>query len=368
MRILFDDIDLSRIRITPGLDPIREVQAAAHRRLRHGDPAFGEWAATTHDRLGPLFGSVMGTMRSGPVQIGSLNAGVTGYGTFDDRLDRALSEPRTSWTRLGRQMEIVGTPMTSDLVAGSAPALRTLETAVRHFHGAALAPHWGGLIATAAAVSDAWAGTLAQHGVEALFRSLHPDIRWVPPALEITVGIDMTCPPGCLHQRVDESVGRTVAVGEDGLAIIVSVFGDQPLTIADVTPDGVVVASALSVPVPIDWRLLTGPTTRAVDQLARLLGSTRSWVLLACLDQPATTSQIARAVGVSVSSVSEHAAVLRDSGLITATRDRNCVLHEATTLGRRLVLTTRIGPARPATTNGFDPVVAGTGVAATERA
>ncbi|MGC9544412.1 ArsR/SmtB family transcription factor [Streptomyces sp. UG1] len=70
--------------------------------------------------------------------------------------------------------------------------------------------------------------------------------------------------------------------------------------------------------------------------LARLLGHTRAAVLQA-LGGDCTTSELARRAGVSISSASEHAAVLRGAGLVSSTRQRNAVHHSLTPVGLALL-------------------------------
>nr|WP_204008201.1 winged helix-turn-helix domain-containing protein [Virgisporangium aurantiacum] len=66
--------------------------------------------------------------------------------------------------------------------------------------------------------------------------------------------------------------------------------------------------------------------------LARLVGRTRAAVLFAARTRP-TTSELARRVGISAASASEHATVLREAGLITTHRHRNTVRHTLTRIG-----------------------------------
>lgn len=75
------------------------------------------------------------------------------------------------------------------------------------------------------------------------------------------------------------------------------------------------------------------PTERA---LANLLGETRAAVMKA-LTSPLSTGQLAERVGVSISSASQHAAVLRDVGLVRSIRDGQKVTHSLTKRGMTLL-------------------------------
>ncbi|MEV0152152.1 helix-turn-helix domain-containing protein [Micromonospora sp. NPDC050686] len=59
-------------------------------------------------------------------------------------------------------------------------------------------------------------------------------------------------------------------------------------------------------------------------------------MLGAVVDAP-STSQLAEAVGVSVASASQHAAILRAAGLITTDRAGPAVRHALTPLGEHLL-------------------------------
>ncbi|MEU1303981.1 ArsR/SmtB family transcription factor [Streptomyces shenzhenensis] len=78
--------------------------------------------------------------------------------------------------------------------------------------------------------------------------------------------------------------------------------------------------------------LWSEPAGSAPDRLVRLLGRGRAAVLGA-LDEPASTTALARRLGLAPSSVSAHLTVLRDAGLLTARRYGHEVLYERTPLG-----------------------------------
>ncbi|MFF8563530.1 ArsR family transcriptional regulator [Streptomyces albidoflavus] len=66
--------------------------------------------------------------------------------------------------------------------------------------------------------------------------------------------------------------------------------------------------------------------------LARLLGRTRA-LLLAALDEPATTTRPARAHGLAPATVSAHLTALRESGLVSRHRIGRTVAYARTPLG-----------------------------------
>jgi len=78
------------------------------------------------------------------------------------------------------------------------------------------------------------------------------------------------------------------------------------------------------------------PPDAAGSGLARLVGASRAQLLLA-LDEPASTTQLARSLGRSVGGVGDHLAVLRDSGLVARARSGQAVLYRRTPVGDALV-------------------------------
>ena len=74
------------------------------------------------------------------------------------------------------------------------------------------------------------------------------------------------------------------------------------------------------------------------DPLVGLFGRTRTAVLIhATRPGRHTTSSIARHVGISVSSSSEHLSALRAAGLVSSRRDGGAIVHRVTALCRELV-------------------------------
>lgn len=66
--------------------------------------------------------------------------------------------------------------------------------------------------------------------------------------------------------------------------------------------------------------------------LANLLGRGRAAVLRR-VESGCTTTELARRIGVSAATASEHARIMREAGLLASVRDRNTVVHSLTPLG-----------------------------------
>jgi DNA-binding transcriptional ArsR family regulator len=82
--------------------------------------------------------------------------------------------------------------------------------------------------------------------------------------------------------------------------------------------------------------LWDGARRPAGTALAALVGRTRAAVLYSVADG-CTTTELARRAGISLPAASQHAAVLRNAGLITTRRAGSAVLHALTPLGAELL-------------------------------
>ncbi|MFG3529725.1 ArsR/SmtB family transcription factor [Streptomyces sp. NPDC047917] len=150
-------------------------------------------------------------------------------------------------------------------------------------------------------------------GTRALLESLRPMAVWEPPVL--TVGYP---------------VERDLYLEGRGLLLVPSYFcWRQPITLADDGLRPVLIH-------PVD-RTTAQPGTSPAS-LARLLGPARAALLYeAAVRTCGTTSELADATGLSLPSVSQQLAVLREGGLVASRRDGKRVRHTATPLGRRLL-------------------------------
>ena len=84
------------------------------------------------------------------------------------------------------------------------------------------------------------------------------------------------------------------------------------------------------------WGVAARQPPDATDPAARLLGPGRARVLRA-LGQPATSTQLAAVLGLSLGTVSAHLAILRESGVISGTRSGRNVVYQLTSRGHSLL-------------------------------
>lgn len=131
--------------------------------------------------------------------------------------------------------------------------------------------------------------------------------------------------------------GRTLTVAGDyggdvdvelagrGLRLIPTYFWRRP-AYTDEGVDTPVLVYPIARPRPHEWA-----AAEAVA-LEKLLGRNRARVLRAAVSGGGT-GELARALGISAASASEHLAVLRDAGFVVSRREGKSVRHQLTALG-----------------------------------
>ena len=116
-------------------------------------------------------------------------------------------------------------------------------------------------------------------------------------------------------------------IGDDGLIFVPHTTGGGTWT-CEWPPHYAMVYPARGAAAP--------PEDGAADPLAGLLGTGRARVLRE-LERPATSSQLAHALDLSLGTISAHLAVLRDSGVIAGARAGHSVVYRLTTRGENLL-------------------------------
>ncbi|WP_410538489.1 DUF5937 family protein [Streptomyces sp. KL2] len=184
-----------------------------------------------------------------------------------------------------------------------------LARALRAYHDAVVAPHHDRVCAEIEGECALRAREVLDRGVHGLLAELSPAMSWRAPVL-----------------HVDYVEDRDLYLGGRGLCLVPSYFcWRTPIALADAALPPVLVypvqrpAPAAVVPPP-------------ESSLEALLGKTRAAALRA-LVPGATTSELARCLGVSPATATHHTTVLRDAGLVASRRLSNSVLHTLTPLG-----------------------------------
>ncbi|MER5206723.1 ArsR family transcriptional regulator [Streptomyces sp. NPDC002825] len=179
---------------------------------------------------------------------------------------------------------------------------------------AGVRPYWPRIRAVLEADLAHRTRQLAEDGIQEVFAHLHPSLRWAEDRL---TGVGLPA--------------RGPALDGGGITLAPSVFTARCVLL----PGRYGVAPCLVYParaVGTLWERNAEPC----DGLARLLGRSRAG-LLGRTSTPTTTTGLARQTGLSAGAVSQHLAVLRDTGLVTAHRYRREVYYRASELGLALL-------------------------------
>lgn len=315
LRIHFTAQDVLRVRFAGNPAPLMELCLALATAQRTAlDPSFARWRHTIRSTLPSAARPILELVpasATGPMFLDPVSQGL------DDGLDTVLSSPagfvRNELRRVCAVDRTV-TPWITDLARRDAAAWHALDHALRAGHTSVLEPVWSRVCASFDG-DLAWRSRLiAEEGLHAMFAGLYPGNRWQGSTL-------------CIDKPTDAEVH----LGGRGLTLLPSAFWPGPPTFG-VYPDG----SALMVyPALTALPLVEEPGSRP-DALSALLGPTRAAVLQA-LTGGRTTSEISRALGISLATASEHARTLRSAGLITTRRTGKSVMHRCTALGTRLL-------------------------------
>ncbi|WP_232665709.1 ArsR/SmtB family transcription factor [Pseudonocardia sp. TRM90224] len=201
------------------------------------------------------------------------------------------------------------------LLTDPAASLARIVAAQRTCWDHLVRPYWSALDDLLASDIAHRAAGLAASGITAMLGSLHRDVTWADGVLAVDTP---------QHGSRADLRGR-------GLVLMPSVFGWPTVTaMTDLPWQPTVVYPARGV-----GTLWPPAPARDPGALGELLGTTRAR-LLALLAQEASTSTLARRLGLGLPTTSVHLKVLRAAGLVTARRAGRTVLHRRTALGAAL--------------------------------
>jgi DNA-binding transcriptional ArsR family regulator len=193
-------------------------------------------------------------------------------------------------------------------------AVRRLADALGEYWRLAVEPHWPRIRALLESDLAHRARRLTTGGQQALFEDLHPAVRWGEQRLSVESDYDAVLP-----------------LRGSGLLLVPSAFAWQrPAVITEKPWQPTLVYPARGL------AMLWEPGEAAPEGLASLVGRTRA-DLLAALDAPRSTTELAQRLGVSAGGASQHLSVLRGAGLVTGRREGRSVLYVRTPLADELV-------------------------------
>jgi DNA-binding transcriptional ArsR family regulator len=207
------------------------------------------------------------------------------------------------------------------LAQGSRPS--EARDALGRYADIAVHPYWGAIEPVMESARIRLVRLVGERGVEGALSALHPSIAWRPPVLEVEG-------PGVEAAHHD--------LGGSGLVVVLSFFGRAGAP--GRSGRGRATPQILVVPVTPGLSGFTGIWSVAGANgasLEALLGRTRAAALQSVGIGPCTTTELARRCGISLSSASQHATVLRGAGLIRTERRRGAVLHDLTALGEQIL-------------------------------
>jgi DNA-binding transcriptional ArsR family regulator len=221
-----------------------------------------------------------------------------------------------------------------DLAERPRQSLAEIAAEIAECHDRLIAPHWERLRSVLDADIAYHAGLLAGGGARSLFGDLHPGLRWSAGKLLMT--------------DAEQGVGQ-VTLGPDGLVLTPSVFIWPEWSVKKMTSTQTTLLyparGAATVWEEADLRRpATGAGTGDREAVEALLGAPRAR-LLGTLRSPATTSALARRLGVTPSAVSQHLAVLHRGGLVDRQRSGRTVLYQTSALGLALLGQAELGQA-----------------------
>jgi hypothetical protein len=207
-------------------------------------------------------------------------------------------------------------PVALDLLYADPPAgLAELVGVIRRYWDVALAPYWPRMLTLLQGDVLHRARQLTEGGTRRLFADLDPRVRWDGDVLS-----------------VDIRMSRSVALRGRGLLLVPSVFA-WPRVFTKLDPPW---QPTLRYPPRGVGTLWSPPASAPPAALKAVVGRSRA-VLLAALDAPLSTTELARRTGLTPGGVSQHLTALRAGGLVTGHRSGRYVLYARTSAGEAVV-------------------------------
>ncbi|TCC44911.1 transcriptional regulator [Kribbella capetownensis] len=309
LRILFTTDDLASTRFLPEPTPILELKFAAVG-LRQGIRA--PWGERWRNRaLAAIPLSARPTVRHvGGHFSWAVSPTFAASPDLDEGMETFLS---FGAERLREEMALYFSAPNSGVAmwsafAGDRDAGRTLVHGTKTAFTATVEPYWPDIRANHHSELAQHGRLLACRGVRDALTTVIPGASWYDDCLQI-----------------DSPQDRTVRLAGRGLVITPTAFWTGPPLVGEL-PDQPVL---LAYPAPAELSIRVGAES---DSLAAILGVTRAAVLR-LLSTEHTTGDIARELGISAASASEHSRSLRQARLISSRRDGKAVIHCATVLG-----------------------------------
>ncbi len=202
------------------------------------------------------------------------------------------------------------------LLADPAATLDQVADEVERYWELAIAPWWSRIRTVLEADVFQRARSVAGLGAAHVLNELHDSVRWDEGSLNL----------------VQRSCRVTKAGSGPGLVLVPSVFARDRVLTRSTPPD----PPQLAYPARGAGTVWEPQRAGRLDTLAAVLGRSRA-VLLAELDSPASTTQLAERAGLTAAGASQHLTAMRDAGLVSAHRAGRSVLYARTATADALV-------------------------------
>ncbi|GAA1998218.1 ArsR/SmtB family transcription factor [Catenulispora subtropica] len=248
-------------------------------------------------------------------------APTVGAPTLDDELAAIRATPPD---HLSADLEIYAAkfeggprqPFVERLRTHAEQGLSELAVEIEQYFQIALAPYWSRIRTLLDADVYHRARQVAEHGAAHLFNELHPDLSWNGGTLRMLHRQRVLC-------RDDNAPGLILVPSAFAWNKILtrSATGDVPQLCYGARGVGTVFARR---------------TPEPSEAVAAVIGRSRA-LLLAELEAPASTTELAARTGMSAGGVSEHLTALRGAGMVSAHRAGRSVLYARTSVADSLL-------------------------------
>ena len=195
-------------------------------------------------------------------------------------------------------------------------ALCELTKDIEHYFQIALAPYWSRIKNVLEADIFHRARQVAEYGAARLFNDLHPDVSWNSGTLRM------------LHRQ------RVLCRDDNapGMVLVPSAFAWNKVLTRAATGD----VPQLCFGARGVGTLFVRRGAEPSDAVAAVIGRSRA-LLLAELEAPASTTELASRTGMSAGGISEHLTALRGAGMVSAHRAGRSVLYARTSVADSLL-------------------------------
>ncbi|WP_309107665.1 DUF5937 family protein [Arthrobacter sp.] len=244
--------------------------------------------------------------------------------SFGESLEAIRAVPTEFWERdlrrlADRTAESPSRLTIDELLNDLDTAVSRILAALEWYWATAVEPFWPRLRSVLLADVDARLEQLARNGIQEVFKTLHPSVRPTSTGLEI------------VRRRCSCSTNNVPDPGH-GLILVPNAFVWPDTLVLNVQP---FVPSITYAPRGVG-RLWDTVRETSESPVSALLGRTRAQIL-AQLDVPMTTTQLACALDLAAGTVSGHLRVLSGSGLAESLRSGREVFYQRGELGEALL-------------------------------